>query len=399
MFAFGRARTLLTTVDIGPESVFDTKIRDHRMTTAVVGREYVSLMRHALSLAAHGPATGVNPQVGCVLVDSDGSIVAEGWHRGAGTPHAEVDALSRVASVTGLTAVVTLEPCNHQGLTGPCSEALIAAGVERVIYAVSDPGEHSSGGAKRLREAGVIVESGVLAEEVSEAMRVWLTAERLHRPFVTVKWASSLDGRAAATDGSSKWITGAAARQHVHEQRERSDVIIVGTGTVLADDPSLTARGKTQELMPHQPTPVVIGLRAIPSHSRVLQHPHAPIIAATRDLSAILSDLFARGIRRAFVEGGPTLASAFVAAGLVDEYLVYLAPVLLGGERLALTDIGVGSIRDARRLSINRVERLGDDLMIVARPIMATALRTHDHTQLDHTQHDQTQHDHAQKGI
>jgi diaminohydroxyphosphoribosylaminopyrimidine deaminase/5-amino-6-(5-phosphoribosylamino)uracil reductase len=398
VFAFGRARTLSTTVDTGPESVFDTKIRDYRMTPAVAGRAYESLMRHALSLAARGPATGINPQVGCVLVNADGTIAAEGWHRGAGTPHAEVDALSRVSNVTGLTAVVTLEPCNHQGLTGPCSEALIAAGVERVVYAVSDPGEHSGGGAERLREAGVLVESGVLSAEISEAMRVWLTAERLHRPFVTVKWASSLDGRAAAKDGSSRWITGDAARQHVHEQRERSDAIVVGTGTVLADDPSLTARGESQELMPHQPIPVVIGLRAIPADSRILRHPHAPIIAATRDLPAILADLFARGIRHAFVEGGPTLASAFVTAGLVDEYLVYLAPVLLGGERLALTDIGVGSIGDARRLSIDRVERLGDDLMVVARPITARGLNTHDHAPLDHAPLDHAQLDHAQKG-
>ena len=393
MLAFGRARTLSTAVDTGPESVFDTKMRDYRMTPAVAGRAYESLMRHALSLAAHGPAIGINPQVGCVLVDADGIIAAEGWHRGAGTPHAEVDALSRVASVAGLTAVVTLEPCNHHGLTGPCSEALIAAGVECVVYSVSDPGEHSGGGAERLRKAGVRVEAGVLADEVSEAMHVWLTAERLHRPFVTVKWASSLDGRAAATDGSSRWITGSAARQHVHEQRGRSDAIVVGTGTVLADDPSLTARGDSQELMPHQPIPVVIGLRVIPADSLVLRHPRAPIIAATRDLPAILANLFARGIRHAFVEGGPTLASAFVTAGLVDEYLVYLAPVLLGGERLALTDIGVGSIGDARRLSIDRVERLGDDLMVVARPITASGLNTHDHAQLDHAQLD-----HAQKG-
>lgn len=339
------------------------------MTLAAAATAYDSLMRHALSLAAHGPATGVNPQVGCVLVDADGTIVAEGWHRGAGTPHAEVDALSRVASATGLTAIVTLEPCNHQGLTGPCSEALIAAGVERVVYAVSDPGEHSGGGAERLREAGVLVESGVLAEEASEAMRAWLTATRLRRPFVTLKWASSLDGRAAASDGSSQWITGTAARQRVHEQREQSDAILVGTGTVLADDPSLTARGDAGELMPHQPIPVIVGERAIPSGARVFRHPQTAIVTGTRDLPTILADLFERGIRHAFVEGGPTLASAFVAAGLVDQYLVYLAPVLLGGDRLALTDVGVGSIRDARRLSIDGVERLGDDLLVTARPV------------------------------
>jgi diaminohydroxyphosphoribosylaminopyrimidine deaminase/5-amino-6-(5-phosphoribosylamino)uracil reductase len=331
-------------------------------------------MRHALSLAAHGPATGVNPQVGCVLVDADGSLVAEGWHRGAGTPHAEVDALSRVAGTAGLTAIVTLEPCNHHGLTGPCSQALIDAGVVRVVYAVSDPGTHSGGGAERLREAGVLVECGVLAEEASEAMRVWLTAERLRRPFVTLKWASSLDGRAAAEDGSSRWITGTAARQRVHEQREQSDVILVGTGTVIADDPSLTVRGDAGELMPHQPVPVVIGERAIPAGARVLRHPRTPIITGSRDLPMILADLFERDFRHAFVEGGPTLASAFVAAGLVDEYLVYLAPTLLGGGRLALTDIGVGSIGEARRLSIDSVERLGDDLLVVARPVSAAAV-------------------------
>ena len=379
MFAFGRARTMSATAGTGPESVFDTKIRDDRMTGAATG--YESLMRRALSLAAHGPATGVNPQVGCVLVDTDGTIVAEGWHRGAGTPHAEVDALSRVKAngsaagiPPGLTAIVTLEPCNHEGLTGPCSEALIAAGVERVVYAVSDPGEHSSGGAERLREAGVLVDAGVLAEEASEAMRTWLTATRLRRPFVTMKWASSLDGRVAAIDGSSKWITGTAARQRVHEQRERSDAILVGTGTVLSDDPGLTARGDGGELMPHQPIPVIIGERAVDSNARVFQHPQTPIIPGTRDLPAILADLFQRGIRHAFVEGGPTLASAFVSAGLVDEYLVYLAPVLLGGGQPALTDIGVGSIGEARRLSIDSVERLGDDLLVVVRPVPVGAV-------------------------
>ena len=346
------------------------------MTAAVAETGYESLMRRALTLAAHGPATGVNPQVGCVLVDANGTVVSEGWHRGAGTPHAEVDALSRILAngsaagiPSGLTAIVTLEPCNHHGLTGPCSEALIAARVERVVYAISDPGEQSRGGAQRLREAGIIVVAGVLEDEVSEAMRVWLTASRLRRPFVTVKWASSLDGRAAAADGSSQWITGSAARQRVHEQRELSDAILVGTGTIFADDPGLTARGDGGELLPHQPIPVVIGGRAIPPDARVFRHPQPVILTGRRDLPAVLADLFERGVRHAFVEGGPTLASAFIAAGLVDEYLVYLAPVLLGGDRLALTDIGISGIADARRLSIDRVEQLGEDLLVVARPV------------------------------
>ena len=332
---------------------------------------YESLMRHALSLAGHGPATGVNPQVGCVLVNDEGTIVAEGWHRGAGTPHAEVDALSKVADAAGLTAIVTLEPCNHTGRTGPCSVALIEAGVSRVVYSVSDPGAEAGGGAERLRAAGVEVSSGVLSDEVSEFIRPWLTAALLGRPFVTVKWASSLDGRAAATDGSSQWITGTAARQRVHEQRAASDAIVVGTGTVLADDPSLTARGDGGELLLHQPIPVVIGERPIPGDARLHQHPAGLIETLTRDLDTVLSGLFARDIRRVFVEGGPTLASAFVAAGLVDEYLIYLAPTLLGGPRTALDDIGVATIGDQRRLRITAVEELGDDLLLVARPVLA----------------------------
>ena len=329
-----------------------------------------SAMRHALSLAAHGPAYGVNPQVGCLILSPSDDILAEGWHRGAGTAHAEVDALAKLAqgAARGATAVVTLEPCNHTGRTGPCSEALIAAGLAEVAYAVSDPNPRAGGGAERLREAGVRVTSGVLADEASEAMRSWLTATRLSRPYITVKWAASLDGRAAAADGSSQWITGTASRQHVHEQRAKADAIVVGTGTVLADDPALTARGDGGELLPHQPIPVVIGVHAIPADAKVLRHPNPAIVTGSRDLQMILAGLFARGIRHLLVEGGPTLASAFVAAGLVDEYLIYLAPMLLGGGRMALGDIGVGTLGEARRLHIGSVERLGDDLLVVARP-------------------------------
>ncbi|MGX5680843.1 bifunctional diaminohydroxyphosphoribosylaminopyrimidine deaminase/5-amino-6-(5-phosphoribosylamino)uracil reductase RibD [Schumannella luteola] len=323
-------------------------------------------MRHGLELAANGPVTGGNPQVGCVLLAPDGSIVAEGWHRGAGTPHAEVDALSKVADATGLTAVVTLEPCNHTGRTGPCSEALIAAGVDRVVYAVSDPGRASGGGAERLREAGVEVIGGVLADEAETFLEKWLTATRRGTPWVTVKWASTLDGRAAAGDGSSQWITGTASRQRVHEQRAGSDAIVVGTGTVLADDPTLTARGDAGELLAHQPLPVVIGERGIPATAKLRERPF--VEAATRDLDAVLRDLYARDVRRVYVEGGPTLASAFIAAGLVDEYAVYLAPKLLGGPRLAITDLGAPSIGDARELTILAVESLGDDILITARP-------------------------------
>ncbi|GAA4153555.1 bifunctional diaminohydroxyphosphoribosylaminopyrimidine deaminase/5-amino-6-(5-phosphoribosylamino)uracil reductase RibD [Leifsonia shinshuensis] len=328
-------------------------------------------MRTALRLAEGGPATGVNPRVGCVILDAEGRTIAEGFHRGAGTAHAEVDALSSLpeGGARGATAVVTLEPCNHWGLTGPCSEALIAAGVARVVYAVADPGRHSSGGAERLREAGVEVIGGVLADEAERFLGDWLTAARLGRPHITVKWASTLDGRTAAADGTSRWITGAAARQRVHEQREASDAIVVGTGTVLADDPSLTARGDAGELLPKQPTPVVVGTRAVPKDAAVFRHPHPVIFEGTHDLHEVVADLHQRGFRRVYVEGGPTLASAFVAAGLVDEFAIYLAPALLGGPKLALGDIGADTIGDQRKLRILDVERLGVDLYLRAVPV------------------------------
>ena len=337
----------------------------------MIGTEqFEAAMRRALGLAANGPATGVNPQVGCVLLNGDGAVVAEGWHRGSGTPHAEVDALSKLSTgrAEGLTAVVTLEPCNHTGRTGPCSVALIEAGVTRVVYAVADPSKASAGGAERLRNAGVEVIAGVLANAVEEFVWPWLTSMRLGRPFVTVKWASTLDGRAAAADGTSQWITGPASRQRVHQQRATSDAILVGTGTVIADDPSMTARDDGGQLLPEQPLPVVIGERAIPGTAQLWEHPRGVLETGTRDLNEVLTWLFEQGIRRAFVEGGPTLASAFVAAGLVDEYLVYLAPVLLGGPNLAITDLGIGTIADARQLDITSIERLGVDLLVTARP-------------------------------
>lgn len=332
--------------------------------------DFEHAMRRALALAERGPARGVNPRVGCVIVSPDGEVLAEGWHHGAGTAHAEVDALSSLApgAASGATAVVSLEPCDHTGRTGPCSRALIGAGIARVVYAVADPGERSSGGGRTLRDAGVEVIEGVLADEAEEFLHAWLTATRRRRPFVTLKWASTLDGRTAAADGSSRWITGASARQRVHEQRAASDAILVGTGTVLADDPSLTARGDGGELLTDQPLPVVVGTRAIPAGARLHAHPRAAVLEREHDLEAVLRRLYAADVRSVYVEGGPTLASALVAAGLVDEYLVYLAPALLGGPRLALGDIGVTGIAGAHRLRLHSVEVLGDDLLVTARP-------------------------------
>jgi diaminohydroxyphosphoribosylaminopyrimidine deaminase/5-amino-6-(5-phosphoribosylamino)uracil reductase len=261
---------------------------------------------------------------------------------------------------------VTLEPCNHTGRTGPCALALIEAGLARVVYAVADPGRHSSGGADRLRAAGIDVTGGLLADEAEAFLADWLVSARLGRPFVTVKWAASLDGRAAAADGSSRWITGPAARADVHQRRARADAILVGTGTALADDPALTARATDGTLLAHQPRPVVVGRRAVPAGAAVHAHPLEAWFITEHDVPAILHELHERGIRRVFVEGGPTLASAFVRTGLVDEYLVYLAPTLLGGDRLALGDIGVADIDEQRRLRIDQLLHLGDDILLIA---------------------------------
>ena len=339
---------------------------------AATDRE-IAAMRRALALALHGPR-GLNPQVGAVVLSPGGEILAEGWHRGAGTPHAEVDALSKLGpdGARGATAVVSLEPCNHPGRTGPCAEALIAAGIARVVYAVDDPGVHSSGGAERLRAAGVDVEAGVLAEDGLALLDSWLAVQRLGRPRVTLKWAQSLDGRAAADDGTSQWITGADARADVHRRRSDADAILVGTGTLLADDPALTARRPDGSLFETQPRPVVIGTRAVPQEAQVRRHPRPFMQDEGDDLPDLLERLRELGAQRVFVEGGPTLASTFLREGLVDEILVYLAPTLIGGGRLAVGDIGVDTIDAQHRLDVASVEHLGRDLLVIAHPLTPT---------------------------
>ncbi len=326
-------------------------------------------MRRALALAAGGPR-GLNPQVGAVILAPNGAWLAEGAHFGAGTAHAEVNALSQLpeGAARGATAVVTLEPCNHTGRTGPCAQALIDAGVARVVYAIPDPNELSSGGAERLRAAGIETEQGLLAAEVTDLLSSWLTVQRLDRPHVTVKWAQSLDGRAAASDGTSQWITGAAARADVHGRRAAADAIVVGIGTVLADDPALTARGRDGLPGPAQPRPVVLGMRAVPGDAALHRHPRPFAQYDGRDLRAMLADLREQGVHRVFVEGGPTIASAFLREGLCDEVLVYIAPTLLGGPRFAVDDLGIDTIDAQLRLDVTTIDPLGDDIRVIAAP-------------------------------
>jgi diaminohydroxyphosphoribosylaminopyrimidine deaminase/5-amino-6-(5-phosphoribosylamino)uracil reductase len=336
-------------------------------------------MRRALELALNGPVKGVNPRVGAVLLNSAGEILAEGWHRGSGTDHAEVAALKDLQAkglanvdgpiAEGLTAVVTLEPCNHTGRTGPCAQALIAAGVSQVIFAAKDPGLESSGGAATLREAGIDVQFGLLEAEALELIRVWSTATRQQRPFVTLKYGTSLDGRSAAADGSSKWITGPEARRDVHKRRTQIDAILVGTGTVIADNPELTARRRDGSLYEEQPLRVILGETGLDPESRIFDETEGrakTIQLHTRDLNSALLSLFNLGVRHLMVEGGAMVASEFARHNLVNEYLIYMAPKLIGGPVTSLGDLGVASIDQAKELEFIEVKPLGADLMLRA---------------------------------
>ena len=330
-------------------------------------QRFEAAMQRALELALRGPAHGVNPQVGAVILDSNLEIIAEGWHEGSGTPHAEVMALSKLGQVpAGATAVVTLEPCNHTGKTGPCAQALIAAGISRVVFASSDVGDASAGGAHTLREAGIEVISGVMQQEADWQNRVWMTSTRQGRPFVTVKWASTLDGRAAAQDGTSQWISGPESRSDSHLRRSQVDAIAVGTGTVLADNPTLTARREDGSLYPHQPLRVVVGEREVPTNFNIFNSQAETIQLKTHDLNQVMVDLKRRGVKHLWVEGGPALASKFVAAGLADELVIYLAPMLLGGGFTAIGEIGVATMAQAKHLVIRERKTLGNDLLVVA---------------------------------
>lgn len=332
----------------------------------------VAAMRRALDLArTPGVPLGPNPRVGCVLMDARGDVVAEGHGRGAGSRHAEADAL-RVAGerARGTTAVVTLEPCNHTGRTGPCAEALIAAGVSRVVFGQPDTNPVARGGAETLRAAGIDVEGGVLTDQARAVNPTWTFAMEHGRPFVTWKFAATLDGRGAAADGTSRWITSAEARADVHRLRAECDVVLVGTGTVLADDPRLTVRGDDDVPVPYavQPLRVVMGLRPIPAGAAVLDDAADTVHLATRDPERALGDLFARDRQHVWLEGGPTLAGAFVRAGLVDRIVAYIAPSLLGSGLAALADAGVTTVSRAVRLDIDELTRVGPDLRITARP-------------------------------
>jgi diaminohydroxyphosphoribosylaminopyrimidine deaminase/5-amino-6-(5-phosphoribosylamino)uracil reductase len=318
-------------------------------------------MRRALELAATpGVPLGPNPRVGCVIVDDRDRTVAEGYHRGAGTPHAEADALAKAGTgARGATAVVTLEPCNHHGRTGPCAQALVEAGVRRVVFAQGDPNPAAAGGAETLRAAGIEVEHGLLEAEARSLNRVWTFAVDRGRPFVTWKFATTLDGRSAAADGTSRWVSSPAARLDTHRLRALCDVMLVGTNTVAVDDPLLTARDEHDQPLERQPLRVVMGERDLDPDRRIFAQSSEGDVESlhlrTRDPESALKQLYALGRQHVFLEGGPTLAAAFLRAGLVDEIVAYVAPMLLGAGRSAVADLGISTIADAFRPRVTDV--------------------------------------------
>ncbi|WP_284155481.1 bifunctional diaminohydroxyphosphoribosylaminopyrimidine deaminase/5-amino-6-(5-phosphoribosylamino)uracil reductase RibD [Sulfuricystis multivorans] len=351
-------------------------------------------MARALQLAARGLYTTTpNPRVGCVLV-RDGIIIGEGWHEKAGGPHAEVAALQKVGSgdTAGCTAYVTLEPCSHHGRTPPCANALIAAGVERVVAAMEDPNPLVAGqGLERLRAAGIEVACGLLADEARELNIGFVSRMTRGRPWLRLKVATSLDGKTALANGVSQWITGADARRHAHAWRARSCALITGIGTVRDDDPRLTVRDIAT---PRQPLRVVVDSRLeISPAAAILQSGHCLIACASEnaekaarlaalgaevivlanaqgqvDLAALLQELGRRGINEVMVEAGLKLNGSLLREGLVDELLIYQAPLLLGDSARGMADFGhLTELAAAKRLQIVECRSISADFFIRAR--------------------------------
>lgn len=359
-------------------------------------------MRRALELAARGRGrTSPNPMVGCVLVSPEGEVVGEGWHPFAGGPHAEAAALAAAGDAArGATAYVTLEPCDHHGRTPPCTEALIEAGVAEVVIAHLDPDPRVSGrGVERLEAAGVRVSVGTLAAEAEALNEAYLTAQRLGRPFVLYKAATTLDGKTATAAGESRWITGEAARERVHAWRDELDAVAVGVGTVLRDDPALTTRlpgGRTplkvvfdsslrtpptaRLLDPDpegEPARVVVyaAAGAPEGRARRLEERGAEVVTLPApdgrpDVGAALRDLGRRLVRSLLLEGGGTLAWSFLARRAVDRVAFFIAPKLLGGPAPGpVAGPGVPALPCAFALADVRSERVGDDLLVQGRVV------------------------------
>lgn len=330
----------------------------------------------ALETARRGHR-GANPLVGACVLDELGNLIATGFHQGAGTAHAEVDALRRLGRITRerareLTMVVTLEPCNHTGRTGPCSQAIAQVGIGHVHYALSDP-TNASGGAQYLREAGVTVTQAQSNPAIAELNHRWSLAKTSGRPFITVKTAQSLDGRINAPDGSSQWITSAESRIHAHQLRSRVDAIVVGTNTVEHDNPRLNARTPAGAPLEKQPARMIFGRRELGSHLALAFDDRWEQVHS-QDVHELISRAAQLGYGHLLVEGGATIASAFIAADLADEIYCYQAPLIIGAGHSSVNIDSTTTLSDARAFrldaySTETLARLGPDIMMHLEPV------------------------------
>jgi diaminohydroxyphosphoribosylaminopyrimidine deaminase/5-amino-6-(5-phosphoribosylamino)uracil reductase len=327
-------------------------------------------MRRALELAARGRySVSPNPMVGCLIV-RDGNVIAEGWHQRAGEPHAEIEALRNTdpdIDNNGATMIVTLEPCAHHGRTPPCVDAIIAAGVSRIVIAMRDPHPVASGGIEKLREAGIEVVTGVLEDEARKLNEIFVHAVTRRRPFVLLKAGMTLDGKLATVTGESKWITSEASRQKTLELREEYDAILAGAGTVRIDNPHLTRR---LGLASTPWTRIILDRRRIvPPDAHVLTDGGTTIhIVDDVDLVALLADLYKRGIYSVIVEGGSEVLSEFIRRGLWQKMILFIAPMIVGGSPAPslFSGEGVAKLADSYRFRFERVEAVGGDVMITA---------------------------------
>lgn len=355
-------------------------------------------MHRALELAKRGwGLTNPNPLVGCVVV-KDGHVLAEGWHARCGEDHAEAMALKQLENAQGATLYVNLEPCNHTGKTPPCSELIIQKQVSRVVYALDDPNPVAVGGAVRLKEAGVRVEGGLLSAEAAELNEIFITWVTRHSPFIIVKYAMTLDGRIAASTGDSRWITGPEARGMVHGLRQRVSGILVGSGTVLADDPELSVREWEGEK--RQPLRVVLDARGrIPSEAKVFKDQNlqqtllvttdqiglekterllaqgvqiwrGPLEGGHLDLKAVMARLREIGCDSVLVEGGSGVHGSFLDNRLADRIYAFIAPKLIGGSRSPgpVAGQGIARMAEAVELKAFKTERLGRDILVTGIP-------------------------------
>ncbi len=309
--------------------------------------------------AAHSGRTAPNPNVSAAIYGVDGVLIADGAHNPAiSLDHAEAVAIKRAgAAARGATIVVSLEPCNHTGKTSPCVDAIIDAGLAKVIYAVKDPNPVAAGGAERLKAAGIEVEC-VADAALAEIQSAWLHRIRTGRPYFIWKVATSLDGRIAAMDGTSQWISSQTSRDDVQILRGQSDAILIGTGTALTDNPTLRPRIENATT----PLRIVMGNREVPAGHNLHDGIGETIFLQSHAPADLLDLLESASVNQVLVEAGPGLGSALMAAGVIDEILIYQAPVLLGEGKNWLENIGVTTIADARKLTLISTETIGSDI-------------------------------------